>query len=65
MRTFPAVLEVAGAALVVAGIWLWSIPGALIVAGLFLVVAASSLPAPGEASRVVAARTGRRPHKAA
>jgi hypothetical protein len=65
MKYAASVVEVFGAALVVAGIWLWSSPAALVVAGLFLIAAASTASAPGEAPRVATVRTGRRPRRVA
>lgn len=67
MRFYPEILELVGAALVVAGLALVAVPAALVVAGLFLVVAANTVS--GRKDRVAAVKsttgTGRRPRRAA
>jgi hypothetical protein len=37
MRVFAAIIQIAGAALVVAGVSLWSPPAAMVLAGVFAV----------------------------
>jgi len=59
-------LELAGGVLIVVGVALYAVPLALIVAGLFLVIAASSMPGPkGAASSPPTTGTGRRPRRVA
>ena len=62
----PDFLELSGGVLIVAGVAFYAVPLALIVAGLFLVVAANAVATadPRVAVRRTA-RTGRRPRKAA
>lgn len=58
MRLSPQILEVLGAVLILAGLALWTVPTALIVAGLFLVVAANAIPAGSSPRAAVKSATG-------